>query len=142
MNTEHRTPNHNIRTRGFTLAEAIMATIVLGIAATGVLLPFASGAKVRAEGVRMTMAANLASDLIEKIINTSFDEIEDFVVEHQEDTFTDPMYANFSRGASCDYVYVPQQAPREPSQCNFIRATVWVKYNGREIVDIKRLISR
>lgn len=89
MNTEHRTPNHNIRTRGFTLAEAIMATIVLGIAATGVLLPFASGAKVRAEGVRMTMAANLASDLIEKIINTSFDEIEDFVVEHQEDTFTE-----------------------------------------------------
>ncbi len=53
--------------RGFTLAEAMMATVVLSIAAAGVLLPFTSGAKVRAEGLRRTLAAKLAGDLMEQI---------------------------------------------------------------------------
>ena len=38
-----------------------MAVVVLGIAAAGVLLPFSSGARVRAEGVR----ANLMLDAFE-----------------------------------------------------------------------------
>jgi prepilin-type N-terminal cleavage/methylation domain-containing protein len=145
MNTEQRTPNCNIRTRGFTLAEAIMAMVVLGIAAAGVLLPFSSGAKVQAEGIHRTLAANLASDLMEEIIRTDFNQIiskygtytesqghivSDFYTGVQ---FTDPMYANFSRGARCEW---------RPEQDFFILATVWVKYNGREIVSIKRLISR
>jgi hypothetical protein len=132
-----------------------MATIVLGIAATGVLLPFASGAKVRAEGVRMTLAANLASDLMEEIIRTDFNQIiskystytesqghivSDFYTGAQ---FTDTMYANFSRTATCEYVTVPQQPQQsEPEKCNFILVTVKVQYNGREIAVIKRLISK
>jgi Tfp pilus assembly protein PilV len=57
---------------GFTLAEAMMATVVLGIAAAGVLLPFTSGAAVRAEGMRRTLGAKLASDLMERIITRPF----------------------------------------------------------------------
>jgi len=57
---------------GFTLAEAMMATVVLGIAAAGVLLPFTTGAKVRAEGMRRTLGAKLASDLMEQIISKPF----------------------------------------------------------------------
>lgn len=49
-----------------------MATVVLSIAAAGVLLPFSSGAAVRAEGMRRTLAARLASDLIEQIIAKPF----------------------------------------------------------------------
>ena len=60
------------RQRGFTLAEAMMATVVLGIAAAGVLLPFTSGAALRAEGMRRTLAAKLAGDLMEEIINKPF----------------------------------------------------------------------
>ena len=48
--------------KGFSLAEAMMATVVLSIAAAGVLLPFTSGARVRAEGMRRTLGAKLASD--------------------------------------------------------------------------------
>lgn len=140
-----RCPPYNRARWGFTLAEAIMATLVLGIAAAGVLLPFASGAKIRTEGVRMTLAANLASDLMEEIILTDFDQIiskygtytesqghiiSDFYTGAQ---FTDPMYANFSREATCTL---------DESQDFFILATVWVKYNGRDVVVIKRLISK
>jgi type II secretory pathway pseudopilin PulG len=133
---------------GFTLAEAVMATVVLGIAAAGVLLPFTSGVSVRAEGEHRTLGAKLASDLMEHFVNTSFDELKelsdgggDYVDEPQghivnnfdtAEEFTDPMYANFSRGASYEY---------DAGQPYFIIVTVWVKYNGKEIVTLKRLIS-
>jgi hypothetical protein len=143
MNTENTSDKRRATSGGFTLAEAMMATVVLGIAAAGVLLPFTSGAKVRVEGMRMTLAAKLASDLIEQIVNTPFGQIITDYADYSEPqgqvkdsagvVFTDPIYANFSRGASCAW---------EPGQDYFILATVWVKYNGREIVSIKRLISK
>jgi type II secretory pathway pseudopilin PulG len=126
---------------GFTLAEAVIATVVLGIAAAGVLLPFTSGVSVRAEGAHRTLAAKLASDLMEEIINTPelvtggggyVDELQGHIVKNFDtaEKFTDPMYANFSRGASYE------------DQPFFIIVTVWVKYNGNEIVSLKRLISK
>jgi len=60
------------RRRGFTLAEAMMAVVVLGIAAAGVLLPFVSGTAVRLEGIQRTLAARLASDLMEQVIRRPF----------------------------------------------------------------------
>ena len=124
---------------GFTLAEAMMAVMVLGIAAASVLLPFVSGAAVRADGVNRTLAARLASDLMEQILRlpfhdpgggtsvgpepgengpANFDNIDDYhnYIEAQGQVkdatwavFTDSAYANFSRNVTCEYVYVPQQ---------------------------------
>jgi Tfp pilus assembly protein PilV len=122
----------NCRNRkGFSLAEAVMATVVLGIAAAGVLLPFTKGASVRAEGARRTLAAKLASDLMEEIIKTPFDQIittyevytepQGQVKDADGVLFSDPAYVNFSRGASYGY---------DSSQPYFIIITVWVKYNG------------
>lgn len=127
-----------------------MATVVLGIAAAGVLLPFASGAKIQAEGTRRTLGAKLAGDLIEQIVNTPFEQITANYDGYSEaqgklkdsagSIFTDPTYANFSREASCDYVYVPQQSGA--GQANFIRVTVLVHYSGRPIAIINRLVAR
>jgi len=128
-----------------------MATVVLGIAAAGALLPFVSGAAVQAEGAHRTLAAKLASDLMEEIIRTEFDQIIGKYGTHTEsqghiikdfDTvaeFTDPMYANFSRDVSCEYVLVPQES--ETGEPKFIRATVRVRYKGNEVVSLSRLIS-
>ena len=131
-----------------------MAMVVLGIASAGVLLPFSSGARVRAEGVRRTLAAKLASDLMEEIISTEFDQIvteygtyaepqghivSDFFTRAE---FTDPMYANFSRDASCVNVDVPVSPTRFSEDVEFIRATVRVFYSGQQIASINRLISR
>ena len=122
-----------------------MATVVLGIAAAGVLLPFTSGAAVRAEGVRRTLAAKLASDLMEEVINAPFDQIaanynyaeaQGQVKDASGAVFTDSNYANFSRDVSCVYVWVPQE-----SRTEFILATVRVYYSGREIAVINRLIA-
>ncbi len=87
-----------------------MAVTVLGIAAAGVLLPFSGGARVRAQGVRTTLGAKLASDLVEKVVNTPFDqivasynysELQGQVTDANNQVFTDSNYANFSRDVSC-----------------------------------------
>jgi len=147
-----------------------MAVVVLGIAAASVLLPFISGAAVRAEGIHRTLAARLASDLMEEILRLPFhdpngsgydfspgpdagdlDNIDDYhgYMEEQGQVkdatgavFTDPMYANFSRKVECDYTYVPPQPEEsEPAKCEFIRITVKVDYNGKEMAAISRLVS-
>lgn len=143
--------NYELQTKhkGFSLAEAMMATVVLGIAAAGVLLPFTSGASVRAEGMRRTLAAKLAGDLMEEIINTPFEEIlagYDGYAELQGQVkdvsgiaFTDSNYASFSRDVSCAYVRVPQES--ETGELKFIRVTVRVYYSGKQIAIINRLIG-
>lgn len=150
-----------------------MATVVLSIAAAGVLLPFTSGEAVRVEGARRTLAAKLAGDLIEEILTkpfhepddssydynpgpdpgeaafADFDNIDDFhgYVESQGQVrdadgavFTDSNYANFSRVASCEYVYMPQESGAANPQ--FILITVRVYYSGREIATVNRLVSQ
>jgi len=144
--------NYELRTKykGFSLAEAMMATVVLAIAAAGVLLPFTSGARLRAQGMRRTLASKLAGDLMEQIVNTPFDQIvagydgysepQGQVKDASGTIFTDSKYANFSRQASCEYVYMPQESgATEPE---FIRAAVRIYYRGSLLADISRLISQ
>lgn len=135
----------------FSMAEAMIATVVLGIAAAGVLLPFANGAAVRAEGMRRTLAAELAAGLMERIISTPFEqivgnfngytELQGSVKDAVGTVFTSPAYAKFSIAASCQYVYVPQESG-PPLQSKFILATVRVYYDGRQVAAISRLITK
>ena len=127
---------------GFTLLEATLAMVLLGMAAAGILLPFAHGATAQAEGSHRTLGAILANDLIEQIIATPFDDIVDQynyaetqgqVKDASGAIITDSMYANFSRRVDCVW---------DPSQTYFIVATVRVYYLGREVAAIHRLISK
>jgi len=143
----HKQP---LKYNGFSLAEAMIAVVVLGIAAAGVLLPFTSGAAVQAEGTRRTLASKLASDLMEEIITEPFDRIvADFdgysepkgqVKNAAGEVFTDSNYAGFARDVRCQYVHVAQEA--EAADPKFILATVLVYYNGREIVKLERLTTK
>lgn len=136
---------------GFTLPEATVALVILGIAAAGVLVPFGGGASVQAEGLHQTLAAKLANDLLERIISTPFDQIVTTWDGYTEprgqvrDTsgavFSDPMYAAFSRQVICGHIYV-QEESGPPLAPNFIRASVRVCYQDREVVTLDRLISR
>ncbi len=137
-------------TKAFTLTEAMMAVVILAIAAAGLLLPFTSGAAMQAEGSRLTLAAKLASDLMEQIINTSFDDVVSSFNGYSESqgqvkdsggsVFTGSLYSKFSRDSSCSYVYFPIEDMRASPK--FILATVSVYYKSDEIVKINRLITR
>ncbi|MHC4440581.1 MAG: prepilin-type N-terminal cleavage/methylation domain-containing protein [Planctomycetota bacterium] len=168
MITERQT-HHHANIYGFTLVEAMMAVMVLGIAAASVLLPFISGAAVRTEGVNRTLAARLASDLMEQILRLpfhdpndetsyslgpesgDFDNIDDYhgytelqgqVKDANEVVFDDSNYAMFSRNVTCEYVYVPPQpAESDPEKCEFIRVIVQVSHNGKQMATVVRLVS-
>jgi len=141
---------HRSHDSGFTLAEATLAMVVLSMAAAGVLLPFADGASVQAEGLHRSLAAGLANDLLERIIDTPFNDVvatwhgckedQGQVKDASGTTFTDPIYANYSRDVSCYYVYVPQQGGLVAA--NFVLASVRVHYRGQEIAAVHRLISQ
>ena len=147
--TVNQTRQCNAKQSGFTLAEAMLATVVLGIAAAGILLPFTSGATVQAEGMRRTLGVKLASDLMQEIVNTPFDQIiagygayseaEGQIKDAGGVVFTDLNYARFSRNSVCNYVYVPQESGIGVSK--FILVTVRVFYSGKEIAVINRLVS-
>ncbi|MHC4076271.1 MAG: type IV pilus modification PilV family protein [Planctomycetota bacterium] len=134
----------NQNRKAFSLAEAMIAVVVLGVAASGVILPFTSGASIRAEGCRRTLAAKLAADLTEEIINTPFDSIiagYDGYSEGQGQVrsvsgslLTESKYANFSRTATCQAKWA--------GAAEFILVTVRVYYKGNEVVVINRLISK
>jgi len=135
---------------GFTLAEAVLALVVLGMAAAGVLLPFAGGASAQAEGLDATLATSLASDLLERIIHTPADQVVATWHGYSEAAgqmkdangavLTDPMYADFGRDVGCYAVYVPQQSGMAESQ-NFVLISVHVHCRGRQIAVLHRLIS-
>jgi len=135
---------------GFTLGEAMMATIVLSIAAAGILLPYSGGAAVRAEGMRVTLGYKLAADLVEQILRSDFDQIvasydgymesEGHVTDASGVEFTDSRYAKLSRSASCTYVYMPQESGSADPR--FILVTVEVCYGGRTIASVKRLVGQ
>ncbi len=119
-----------------------MALVILGMAAAGVLLPFSSGAAVQAEGLRVTLAAKLANDLMERIVATPFNDIVGKynypeplgqVKDASGIPFTDSMYDNFSREVTCKC---------DPEQEFFILVTVQVYYQGRPVATLRRLISR
>lgn len=127
-----------------------MAVVILAIAAAAVVLPFASGASVQAEGNNRTLAAKLAMDLIERIITVPFDGIVGTFNGYTEATgqitdssglvINDPMYSHFSRTASCVYVYVGQE--KAVAAYKYILVTVKVYYEGTLTVQLSRLITR
>ena len=132
------------------MVEAILATSLVAIAASGVLLPFSGGMSIQAEGKGRTIAAKLASDMMEQIVNTQFDEIvssfdgrsesEGQVKDSSGTVLDDAMYSQFSREVSCDHVYVSQESGTSDAQ--YILARVEIGYKGREIAVIERLISK
>jgi type II secretory pathway pseudopilin PulG len=135
---------------GFTLAEAMIATVVLGIAAAGVLMPFVAGARARAEGQRRTLGAKLAADLMEQIVNAdandiiatwgTYSEDEGNVTDMTGAVFTDSVYDNYSRQAQCVEVWMDQESSDDTPI--FIRATVKVYYLGAETASVSRLIAK
>ena len=136
--------------KGLTLTEALMAVVILGIATAGVVLPFAGGAAVQAEGKNRTLAAKLAMDLMERIVKMPFDSIVSTYNGYTEPkgqikdadglVINDPIYGNFARTSSCEYVYVGQESGAAPSK--YILATVKVYYRGNQTAQIKRLITK
>lgn len=128
--------------KGFTLLEAAMAMVIVAIAAAGVLLPFAAAASVQTEAARQTIAANLASEMMEIIAARPYDNILDYngrieipgqLKDAAGNFHTGAAYDGFGRSVSCQPVKV--------GSVNLIKVTVEVAYRNAPITRITTLIG-
>lgn len=139
------------KNEGFTLIEAMIALVILAIIAAGLIIPFASSATVQEQGCNQTIATKLASDLMEQILNTNFDQVVSSYGGYSESkgqvknangvVFSDPIYADFSRTADCNYIYVPQQDNSFGTK-NFVKITVRVYQDDLKLAEVTRLKSK
>jgi len=137
---------------GFTLPEAVIALVILGMAAAGVLLPFSSGTAAQAEGIHRTVAARLADNLMNRIAVTPFSQIvatwngyaeaQGQVKDAAGTVFSDPLYAGFKRDVTCvaNMAVYPQAGLSADS--GFILVFVRVYDQGRLMATVARLIGR
>ena len=125
---------------GFTLLESLMAMSILSFAAAGILLPFASGASIRAEAARITIASKLAGDLLEEICVSDsapaswdgFSESAGSMTDYSGNFINDSAYSGFSRTVSS----------LDASLSNVVYwVTVTVKYEDNEVVSLSRLVA-
>ncbi len=147
---------------GFTLLEALLASVVLAIVVGAIVVPFTAGAGNTAHDARMTLAVNLAQDLIEEILSKPFsdpdgtetgetgrskwDDMDDYngyteaegtIAGFDGAVVNDPAATALTRSAIVEGVYVSGQGPPDPA--TFLRITVEVRYHGQELVKFSRL---
>ncbi|MEN8126303.1 MAG: prepilin-type N-terminal cleavage/methylation domain-containing protein [Planctomycetota bacterium] len=139
---ERQSNNH-----GFTLIEATIAMVLLAMAAAGILLPFANAAAVQAEASRQTLSANLASELMEKVLladpNTmladtpagynNYTEADGTMLDTFGNPLTDLIYAGFSRSVTCQDAMV-KSVP-------LVLVTVSVRWQGNEMTRVTTLMG-
>ena len=134
------------------MIEATIAMVILAIAAAGVLLPFANAAAVQQEGARQTLAANLASELMECVLlkkdlmadpndfienwpvgYNGYSEADGAMLDFSENLLTDSIYTGFSRSVACQ--------PMEVKSVPLVEVAVSVAYQGNEMTKITTLVS-
>ena len=148
---------------GFTLIEALLASVILTLVVGAILMPFTAGAQNAVQNAREVLAANLAQELMEEILSKSFndpdgtnagetnrmkwDDMRDYnnfsesqgnIKNLNGEIFTDPLASNMSRTAKVENVYVAGQDTSNPP--TFLRITVEVRYKGQVIKRISRLV--
>jgi prepilin-type N-terminal cleavage/methylation domain-containing protein len=141
------------RNHGFTLIEATIAMVLLAMAAAGVLLPFANAASVQTEGARQTLAANLATELMEYVLlkkdlmadpndfienwpvgYNGYSEADGAMLDTSDNLLTDSIYSGFSRSVVSEAVTV-KSVP-------LVKITVWVAYEGNEMTRVTTLVGQ
>ena len=128
--------------KGFTLIEAMLAVTLLAIATSGVILPFAGGSAAQAESARQSLAAQLASDMLEKISNDDYSnmifwngnyEPEGSMMDATGQVLSDPVYA--------DYCRVVTLQPASVASVGLWHVTVYVYENQVVVMTMSMLIG-
>ncbi len=154
--------------RAFTLAEALLAAVVLVTAISAITLPFAAGARSEQLDARMSLAVSLAQEMMEEILakpfhdpqgmsfpgpefgETSrkrFDNIDDYhgyyegpgqIADANQAVITTPASEGLSRSVTAQYVHVAGQDITDPY--NFIRVVVTVSHDNVPLIEATRLV--
>ncbi len=154
---------HHLHADGLTLLEALLAAVVLAMAASAVIMPYAVGAQATMRDARQTLAVNLAQDMMEEILTKAFsdpegdetgekdrsswDDMDDYdgyeekagtIRSFDGTLMDDPAATGLSRHVSVVGVYVSGQDTGQPP--TFLRITVEIRHNGQTVTSLSRLV--
>jgi prepilin-type N-terminal cleavage/methylation domain-containing protein len=130
------------RARGFTLLEAMLATVIIGVGVCAMVQLLATGTMSNLEGAELTTGMNLARNVREKCLSINFANMTAL-----NGTVYNP--AIDSTGASVsgisNWTQTVSVTPVDPDRLTLsitdsspsaIRATVTVKHNGNKVYDL------
>lgn len=63
--------------KAFTLIEALLAAVVLAVAVSALVVPFAAGVRMQQVETRRSLAASVAEQMMEEILHRAFEEPDD-----------------------------------------------------------------
>jgi Tfp pilus assembly protein PilV len=156
------------RARGFTLAEALLASSILLTGVLSLTVPFAAGTGNDQASAKQTLAVALAQEMMDEILTRRFydsepnavlgpepnetsramyDSYDDYngyteaagnIQTFQGVACSDPLAADLSRSVSVAYVHVPGEDPNGP--CTFVLVTVKVFRGANQVVSLPRLV--
>ena len=140
---------HHHRRRGFTLIEAALVTVIIGVGVMGMLQLLAAGTMSNASNAELTTATNLAANVREATLRTSYDDI---ITTFRNQTFSPPVDArltaisgldNWSQQVQVQYVdpflltlNVPDTQPEKTA-----RVTVTVNHHDRPVYTLQWVIA-
>jgi type II secretory pathway pseudopilin PulG len=148
--------------RAFTLVEALLAVVILGMTVTAITVPFTAGAQEAVEDARQNLCVSLAQDLVEEIMSKNFadtdgaaddtkgrwfwDDMSDYngyteaagnIHTADKTLVNDPLAAKLSRIATVVPYPIPPGTGAPTGQ--FLKVTVEVRNNGNTVLILTRL---
>ena len=137
----------NKNRKGFTLAEAMIAMVILAVATSAVILPFSTAGALTQEGAKRTLAATLAADLLEEIQDAfvtmdpfwflvAYDNVPQpagMVTDANGQIFTDPVYSKFARISTC--------SPANVGGEDLWWVTVEIRYDSLIVLQMSTLVG-
>lgn len=135
---------------GFTLIEAMIASVILAAAAGAILVSFTAGAANESYAQQLSLAANLANNMLEEIIASEYDDVIQNYNGYSEsmgavkdisgNVIASQEYTNFSRSVSCKEVYLKGQSGSSTPPA--ILVEICVKNDGKVLAEISGLKGR
>lgn len=156
-------PTYTINRRGFTLLEALLASVLLASVIVSITTPFTAGAWQTLQDRKSTIAVALAQEMMEEILSIcnqpqmtvdqgvvprptfttplhydNYIENDGAIRNSRGSIITDPLASGLSRHVNVEYVTVANQ--RAEDHQAFISISVVVKQYGQPAVSLTRLV--
>lgn len=131
---------------GFTLIEAALVTVIVGVGIVAMLRLLAAGTFVNAQSAQTTTAMNLAANLHEAMLRMSLDQ----VMAMNNAAYSPAVDANltevsslssWSQTVGVQYVLPDKLTTASPTKTTAALVTVTVKHNGDAVYASRRLIT-
>ncbi|MCC7351371.1 MAG: prepilin-type N-terminal cleavage/methylation domain-containing protein [Phycisphaerales bacterium] len=134
------------RRRGFTLIEAALVTVIVGVGVVSMLRLLAAGTFVNAQSAQTTTAMNLASNLHEAMLRMSLDQVAamnnvTYSPAVDSDLSEITTMSSWSQKVAVQYVQPDNLTANASSKTTAALVTITVLHNGEVVYASRRLVT-